>query len=230
MNKSQFKEIIKKNFKNISNDFFDQIEVYKNFVQTKNKLFNLTSLANDEVIYQKYFFDSIIDYKQINFSKINSVLDIGSGSGIPGIMIKLLFRHINLTIIEATTKKVKFLNELVNQLKLQNITIINKRAEEIENNEYETFDLVTSRAVAELKILLEISAPYTKVLGLIIEPKSKKYDQELISAKKIIKELNLSLVNEYDFNSNGVLHHTIVYKKNKKTNHKYPRNWKQIIG
>ena len=230
MNKSQFKEIIKKNFKNISNDFFDQIEVYKNFVQTKNKLFNLTSLANDEVIYQKYFFDSIIDYKQINFSKINSVLDIGSGSGIPGIMIKLLFRHINLTIIEATTKKVKFLNELVNQLKLQNITIINKRAEEIENNEYETFDLVTSRAVAELKILLEISAPYTKVLGLIIEPKSKKYDQELISAKKIIKELNLSLVNEYDFNSNGVLHHTFVFKKNKKTNHKYPRNWKQIIG
>ena len=230
MNKSQFKEIIKKNFKNISNDFFDQIEVYKNFVQTKNKLFNLTSLANDEVIYQKYFFDSIIDYKQINFSKINSVLDIGSGSGIPGIMIKLLFRHINLTIIEATTKKVKFLNELVNQLKLQNITIINKRAEEIENNEYETFDLVTSRAVAELKILLEISAPYTKVLGLIIEPKSKKYDQELISAKKIIKELNLSLVNEYDFNSNGVLHHTFVFKKNKKTNHKYPRNWNQIIG
>ena len=230
MNKSQFKEIIKKNFKNISNDFFDQIEVYKNFVQTKNKLFNLTSLANDEVIYQKYFFDSIIDYKQINFSKINSVLDIGSGSGIPGIMIKLLFRHINLTIIEATTKKVKFLNELVNQLKLQNVTIINKRAEEIKNNEYETFDLVTSRAVAELKILLEISAPYTKVLGLIIEPKSKKYDQELISAKEIIKELNLSLVNEYDFNSNGVLHHTFVFKKNKKTNHKYPRNWKQIIG
>lgn len=224
MNKLQFKEIIKKNFKNISNDFFDQIEVYKNFVQTKNKLFNLTSLANDEVIYQKYFFDSIIDYKQINFSKINSVLDIGSGSGIPGIMIKLLFRHINLTIIEATTKKVKFLNELVNQLKLQNVTIINKRAEEIKNNEYETFDLVTSRAVAELKILLEISAPYTKVLGLIIEPKSKKYDQELISAKEIIKELNLSLVNEYDFNSNGVLHHTFVFKKNKKTNHKYPRN------
>ena len=230
MNKSQFKEIVKKNFKNISNDFFNQIEVYKNFVQTKNKLFNLTSLANDEVIYQKYFFDSIIDYKQINFSKINSVLDIGSGSGIPGIMIKLLFRHINLTIIEATTKKVKFLNELVNQLKLQNVTIINKRAEEIKNNEYETFDLVTSRAVAELKILLEISAPYTKVLGLIIEPKSKKYDQELISAKEIIKELNLSLVNEYDFNSNGVLHHTFVFKKNKKTNHKYPRNWKQIIG
>lgn len=230
MNKLQFKELIQKNFKNIPNDFFDLIEKYKNFVQTKNKLFNLTNFANDEVIYQKYFFDSIIDYKPIDFLKINNVLDIGSGSGIPGIIIKLLFRHINLTIIEATNKKVKFLNELVNYLNLQNITIINKRAEKINDNEYESFDLVTSRAVAELRVLLEISTPYAKISGLIVEPKSKKYNQELIGAKNIMEELDLSLINEYDFNSNKVLHHTFVFKKNKKTNHKYPRNWKQIIS
>lgn len=230
MNKTEFKELIKKHFINIPKDFFDQIEIYKDFVQSQSKLFNLTNLANEETIYEKYFFDSIIDYKDINFEQINNVLDIGSGSGIPGIIIKLLFTHIHLTIIEATSKKVKFLNELVNKLALDNVTIINKRAEDINDDEYESFDLVTSRAVAELKILLEISAPYTKVNGLIVEPKSKKYAQELTSAKTMIKNLNLSLINEYDFNVYDALHHVFVFKKQKMTNRKYPRSWKQIIG
>lgn len=230
MNKEQFKTLIKKNFQNIPNDFFDQIEVYKNFIQNKNKLLNLTNLANEHVIYQKYFFDSIIDYKEIELSKIKKVLDIGSGSGIPGIIIKLLFKHIDLTIIEATNKKAKFLNELVKQLHLENVTIINKRAESIDDNEYETFDLVTSRAVAELKVLLEISAPYAKVSGLIVEPKSKKGNIELKQSENIIKELNLSLINEQKFTSNEVLHHIFVFKKQKKTNKKYPRIWKQIIA
>ena len=230
MNKEQFKALIKKNFKNIPNDFFDQIEVYKNFIQIKNKLLNLTNLASEDVIYQKYFFDSVIDYKEIDFSKLRKVLDIGSGSGIPGIIIKLLFKHIDLTIIEATNKKVKFLNELVEQLHLENVTIINKRAESIDDNEYETFDLVTSRAVAELKVLLEISAPYAKVSGLIVEPKSKKGNIELKQSENVIKELNLSLINEHEFTSNDVLHHIFVFKKEKKTNKKYPRIWKQIIA
>lgn len=224
MNKTEFKQLIKKHFKNIPNDFFDQIEVYKDFVQSQNKLFNLTNLANEEVIYEKYFFESIIDYKEIDFDQINNVLDIGSGSGIPGIIVKLLFKHVHLTIIEATGKKVKFLRELVNRLYLDNVVIINKRAEDINDYEYESFDLVTSRAVAELKILLEISAPYAKVDGLIIEPKSKKYAQELITANTIIKKLDLSLINEYDFNIHDVLHHVFIFKKQKKTNHKYPRN------
>lgn len=230
MNKAEFKQLIKNNFKNIPNDFFDQIKVYKDFVQSQNKLFNLTNLANEEIIYEKYFLESIIDYKEIDFDKINNVLDIGSGSGIPGIIIKLLFKHIHLTIIEATGKKVKFLNELVDKLHLDNVTIINKRAEDINDYEYESFDLVTSRAVAELKILLEISAPYAKVNGLIIEPKSKKYIQELTDAKTIIQNLHLSLINEYDFNIHDVSHHVFVFKKQKKTNHRYPRSWKQIIG
>lgn len=230
MNKTEFKQLIKKHFKNIPNDFFDQIELYKDFVQSQNKLFNLTNLADEEVIYEKYFFDSIIDYKEIDFKQINNLLDIGSGSGIPGIIIKLLFKHVHLTIIEVTGKKVKFLNELVDKLHLDDVTIINKRAEDINNHEYESFDLVTSRAVAELKILLEISAPYAKVNGLIIEPKSKKYAQELTVAKTMIKNLDLSLINEYNFNVYDVLHHVFVFKKQKKTNHKYPRSWKQIIG
>ena len=229
MNKTEFKQLMQKYFKNIPTDFFDQIEIYKDFVQSQNKLFNLTNLANEEVIYEKYFFDSIIDYKEIDFKQINNVLDIGSGSGIPGIIIKLLFKHVHLTIIEATGKKVKFLNELVNKLHLDDVTIINKRAEDINENEYETFDLVTSRAVAELKILLEISAPYAKVNGLIIEPKSKKYAQELTAANTIIKKLDLSLINEYNLNIHDVLHHVFIFKKQKKTNHKYPRSWKQII-
>ena len=230
MNKQEFEIAIKQNFKNIPRDFFSNVETYKSFLQRKNQEFNLTNLAKEELIYQNYFFDSIIPYKNVDFNKIKSVLDIGSGSGIPGILLKLMFREIELTLIEATEKKAKFIRDLANELNLEKINVINKRAENINKEEYESFDLVTSRAVAELKTILEISAPYAKISGLIIEPKSRKFNQELEDSKWIIKELDLLLKNEEEFELNGTFHHIFIFKKNKNTNRKYPRNWKQIVN
>lgn len=230
MNKQEFEIAIKQNFKNIPHDFFSNVETYKSFLQRKNQEFNLTNLAKEELIYQNYFFDSIIPYKNVDFNKIKSVLDIGSGSGIPGILLKLMFREIELTLIEATEKKAKFIRDLANELNLEKINVINKRAENIKKEEYESFDLVTSRAVAELKTILEISAPYAKISGLIIEPKSRKFNQELEDSKWIIKELDLLLINEEEFELNGTFHHIFIFKKNKNTNRKYPRSWKQIVN
>ena len=108
----------------------------------------MTNLAKEELIYQNYFFDSIIPYRNVDFNEIKSVLDIGSGSGIPGVLLKLMFREINLTLIEATEKKAKFIQNLANELCLENVNVIHKRAEDIKQEEYESFDMVTSRAVA----------------------------------------------------------------------------------
>ena len=230
MNRQEFEIAIKQNFKNVPHDFFVKVETYKSFLQSKNKEFNLTNLAKEETIYQNYFFDSIIPYKNVDFNKIKSVLDIGSGSGIPGILLKLMFREINLTLIEATEKKAKFIKDLSNELHLEKVSVINKRAENIGKEQYESFDLVTSRAVADLKTILEISAPYAKISGLIIEPKSKKFNQELEDSKWIIKELDLFLENEEEFELNETFHHVFIFKKNKNTNREYPRSWKQIVS
>ena len=230
MNRQEFEIAIKQNFKNIPNDFFEKIETYKKFLQAKNQEFNLTNLAKEELIYQNYFFDSIIPYKNVDFNKIKSVLDIGSGSGIPGVLLKLMFREINLTLIEATEKKAKFIQNLANELNLEQVNVIHKRAEDIKQDEYESFDIVTSRAVAELKAILEISVPYAKTSGLIVEPKSRKFKQEFEASKRIIKELDITLKNEEEFEFNGTFHHVFIFKKNKNTNRKYPRNWKQIVS
>ena len=230
MNRQEFEIAIKQNFKNIPNDFFVKVETYKKFLQAKNQEFNLTNLAKEEIAYQNYFFDSIIPYRNVDFNKIKSVLDIGSGSGIPGILLKLMFRDIDLTLIEATEKKAKFIQNLATELNLKKVKVIHKRAENISQEQYESFDLVTSRAVAELKTILEISAPYAKTSGLIVEPKSRKFKHELEESQWIINELDLLLVNEEEFKLNGAFHHIFIFKKNKNTNRKYPRSWKQIVS
>jgi 16S rRNA (guanine527-N7)-methyltransferase len=200
MNKLEFAESLNKTFKNIPNNFFDQIDKYKIFLQKYNQKMNLTRLDSESKIYGDYFYESIIPYKDFDFSKINLLLDIGSGSGIPGVVLKLLYPHIELTIIEANNKKCVFLKELCNHLGIKTV-ILNQRAEKIEKHQREQFDCVTSRAVASLSIMIEISLPYLKVDGLLIEPKSKKMYDEMPSAEKIISNLGGKFLQVNQFSS-----------------------------
>jgi 16S rRNA (guanine527-N7)-methyltransferase len=182
MNKELFIKAINENFKNFDKGFFNKVEIYKSFLQEYNKNINLTRLDGEHAIYGEYFLDSILPFKTIDFSKYKEVLDIGSGSGIPGVVLKILFPQINLTIIESNGKKVTFLKLLCEKLHVE-AKIFFKRAEEMRNNEREKFDLVTSRAVSELNQILEISVAYCKINGLIIEPKGMKYQEELEHAE-----------------------------------------------
>jgi 16S rRNA (guanine527-N7)-methyltransferase len=224
MNKQEFQQLIQDDFPIVTHDFFNQVELYKKIIIVNNETINLTSLASEEKIYGDYFYDSLIVYKNIDFDKYKSVLDIGSGSGIPGALLKLLFPQIKLTIIESNIKKCNFMKLLVKELNLDNIVILNKRAEEIDVNDYEKFDIVTSRAVAPLKIIMELSVPYCKVGGLIIQPKSKNFINERKDFSKLLPSLNISLVSLDNFVSkNNHEHHVFIYKKNKVTNRRFPR-------
>ncbi|MDR0752896.1 MAG: 16S rRNA (guanine(527)-N(7))-methyltransferase RsmG [Mycoplasmataceae bacterium] len=224
MNKEQFEEKIKKTFLNFSNDFFSNIEKYKQYLQKVNKVMNLTRLDSEEKIYEQYFFDSLKPFENIDFfSSSISLLDIGSGSGIPGIVLKILYPEIKLTILETSLKKINFMKELCDILNIK-VTFWNQRAEKIEKKQRESFDIVTSRAVAPLKIILEISIAYAKKNGILIEPKGINFQKELSEASVFIK--NSKLLLENNNNDTSVL----IFKKTVVTDMKIPRAWNKIIS
>lgn len=230
MNKNEFVKLIKDNFPFVDNNVFELIEKYKDFLRQQNKLYNLTRLDSEDKIYLEYFYRSIIPYKNIIKNKDLTLLDIGSGSGIPGILIKIICPKINLSIVESNTKKVIFMKELVDILGLSNVNFINGRAEELDKKYLGYFDIVTSRAVASLNILFEISFPYLKTNGLFIAPKSSNYQEELYNSKWIIEQLKIKdlSINKVDIDQFD--DYVIVSKKVNEIDDKiFPRKWKDII-
>ncbi|MBU3831048.1 MAG: 16S rRNA (guanine(527)-N(7))-methyltransferase RsmG [Candidatus Ureaplasma intestinipullorum] len=232
MNKIEFEKYIKELLPWVSNESLKLIEKYKLFLQSKNKVLNLTRLDGDEIIYESYFLESILPYIYLGYNFENwsdYILDIGSGSGIPGVVIKILFPNTKLVLLDSNSKKTNFLNELILHLNLKDICVVNARAEEYIKDNREKFDIVTSRAVSSLNKILEISAPFAKVNGKIIEPKSLNSQNELEDAQGAIKEFNLKLDKSIDFLFN--LHSHVVFSFTKKeiTNEKYPRIWSKIL-
>jgi len=158
------------------------------------------------------------------------MLDIGCGAGFPGLVIKIVFPHIKLTLLDSNNKKTTFCKNLVEKLNLDNVEIINERAEEFIKNKREFYDLVTARAVKNLPVLNELAIPYVKINGLFIAMKSN-VDNELkeslkgidILGGKYLETINLELPN------NAGLRNFIIIKKIKETNTKFPRQYNQII-
>lgn len=230
MTKEQFLINIKNEFKNIDiSDIEIKIEKYQQILNEYNNKFNLTRLNDDAIIFQEYFYDSIIPYKEIDFSTVNNLLDIGSGSGIPGFLIKIFYPSLNLYIVESNNKKCEFLKILANKLSFDNVFIINERAETYAHKNINKFDLITCRAVAELKILIELATPMCKLNGLMVFPKSLNYLNELENAKWIIDEFNLPKYTLSHINSNNKDFYTLFFVKEKDVDKKYPRQWKEII-
>lgn len=228
MKKDEFNAILSQKFGSLweQNRFF-LFEKYYSFLLENNKKFNLTRLIDDSKIYQNYFLESLLPFANMDLNHLK-ILDIGSGSGIPGIALKIVFPQMKLTIIEANAKKIKFMQMLVDHLGFQDVTFYHQRAEQIQSEQKQQFDIVTSRAVASLEILLEISSPYTKLNGLIIEPKSIKYQQELTKAYRLLNDLGLELKNIENYQTDKQ-NYVLYFKKIKECAKIYPRSWKEII-
>ena len=204
-------------------------EKYYTFLVEENEKYNLTSITEKEEAYIKHFYDSVQLEKAININEISSICDVGSGAGFPSIPLKIVYPHLHVTIIEPTLKRCNFLNQLVNLLGLQNVTIINDRAENVVDLR-ETFDIVCARAVASMPILLELCVPLVKVGGKFVSLKGSSFHEELLASKNAIKLLNVKVENiyEYDLSKDYGKHSVITFSKEIKTNTKYPRKYSVI--
>ena len=230
MNETEFINELKNIDIILTQNQINKFKIYYEYLIEYNKHTNLTSITTKEDVYLKHFYDSCLLTKTIDFNNIDTMLDIGCGAGFPGIVIKILFPNIKLTLLDSNNKKTKFCESLSTLLELDNVEIVNKRAEEyiIEKREY--FDIVSARAVKNLPVLIELSIPYVKQNGYFIAMKSD-YEEELNNSKNGIKVLGAEYIKTININlpNNTGIRNFILIKKIKKTNPKYPRNYSQII-
>ncbi len=204
-------------------------EYYEILIEEAQKV-NLTSITELEDVYIKHFYDCLLLSKSYNLNQDISLIDIGSGAGFPGLVLKIAFPNLNITLVEPTKKRTNFLELVAKKLNLEKITIINDRAENFIINNREKFDIVTSRAVANMNILLEISIPFIKKNGKMICLKGSNYKIELDGAKKALKILNTKVENVMEFKLpfNKGERSIIILEKLDNTNIKYPRMYSQI--
>ena len=199
----------------------DKFEKYEQMLIETNKKFNLTSIDDPEEIRIKHFEDSLTIKSYINDRM--KVLDIGSGAGFPGIPLRIE-KDFDLTLIDSVNKKVNFMNQVIEELDLKNTRAIHVRAEDFAKEHREEFDMVISRAVANLSTLSEYALPFLKVGGIFIAMKGPKAEEEYEDAKNALKILSGELINIDSMDLHGNTRKNILIKKVRSTKKKYPRD------
>lgn len=228
MNKKEFIEYLEKIGIQITKDQLSKLEIYKEFLMEYNEHTNLTAIKEEKIIYLKHFYDSLTMNGYIKKGK--KVLDIGTGAGFPGMVLAILNEETSFTLLDSNNKKTTFLNQLKEKLNLKNVEVVSARAEEYVAKHRNEFDLVTSRAVAELRILAELSLPALKLGGLFI-PLKANVEEEMSLFLEAISVLNGKLINKKEFclpieNSKRTI---LVVEKILKNDEIYPRSYDKIL-
>ena len=162
MNLNNFISELKKINIEITDIQLEQLNKYYELLVEYNKVMNLTGITEKEQVYLKHFYDSLTLIKVIDPTKEETLCDVGTGAGFPGLVIKILFPNLKVTLVDSLNKRIEFLKKVIQELNLKDIEAIHARAEEFSKLNREKFDIVTSRAVAPLNILLEYNIPLLK--------------------------------------------------------------------
>lgn len=226
MTEQQFIEELAKHNIILTQTQISQFKIYCDYLLEYNKHTNLTAIKDKEQVYLKHFFDSAIIMTKVDLEN-QKVLDIGTGAGFPGVVLKILCPSIDLTLLDSNNKKTTFLKLLTAKLNIK-VNIINDRAENLNQREY--FDVIVSRAVAPLRILVELSLPLLKHNGIMISQKSH-IETELEEALDTITIVGggLPKVENITYNEELGQRCIVIIKKEKHTSDIFPRKYDKIL-
>ena len=221
-----FEKIIEncKDFCPLDEEALKRLEKYADLLVEWNEKINLTAIVDPEGIAVKHFLDCLMIFKYIDIPKGASVIDIGTGAGFPGVVIKIARPDIKLTLMDSLQKRINFLDTLCAELGVE-VTTIHSRAEDITPKQREGYDFAVARAVANMRVLTEYCLPYVKVGGSFVAMKGSTAAEEVKEATKAISTLGGKLEAEnlfelLEFGGRGIIN----VKKISQTPTKYPRN------
>jgi 16S rRNA methyltransferase gidB len=227
MNKELFLEELKKLGILLTPKQEQDLDTYYKLLISYNNNVNLTAITKEEDVYLKHFYDSLTLFKGIDLKENLKICDLGTGAGFPGLVLKIVFPNLSITLVDSLEKRIKFLDLVIKELELKNIKTVHSRIEEFK--EIEAFDVVVSRAVAKINILLELGCRIPKVNGLFVFMKGNILE-ELKSAKNALKVLNYSLEKIINFKLpiEESERNIVILKHTSPTSNKYPRQFSII--
>jgi len=228
----EFYDLMKTASDDVSLDFneekFNKFMNYKDILKEWNNKINLTAIIEDDDIVKKHFIDGIKAFKFKGFKEAKSIIDVGTGAGFPGIPIGIMKEDCNIVLLDSLNKRVKFLDEVIEKLYLNNFSTIHGRGEELSRSEKyrEKFDIATSRAVANMCTLSELCLPYVKLGGYFVALKGPSIEEELNGAKRAIAILGgkVQEIIPVNIENSDLNHNLVIIKKVSLTPSIYPRN------
>ena len=226
MNQNEFIEELRKLEIYPTEEQLQQLEKYYEMLIEYNKKMNLTAITDKEDVYLKHFYDCLTISKIIDLNKENTLCDLGSGAGFPGLVLKIFYPHLSITLVDSLEKRIKFLKEVIKELNLHFIEAVHDRIEEYSVKNIEEYDVVTARAVTNLSALLEMGSPLIKINKYFIAMKGN-FNEEY---KNELKELKLKEESSIEFDLPKEEGHRTLIKivKKEKTPSKYPRKYSEI--
>ena len=221
-----FVEELKKRNVVLSDHMMQQLETYASYLKEYNEKINLTAITEHDEVFDKHFFDSLL---LVDRDLKGTLVDVGTGAGFPGVVLKIAFPELKVILIEPIKKRCVFLESLIEKLELKNIEVVNERGEDYSLKHREEFDYVTARAVSNLNNLIEVCGAMVKVNGYFICLRGKDGIQEIKAADKAIKTMGFEIEKTFKEalfdGSNRVISY---FKKTTKTDKKYPRKYSII--
>jgi len=195
MNKEQFLEELKKIGITPTLHQLNQLEEYYKLLIEWNSKINLTRITEEEDVYLKHFYDSLTISKVVGLNNYSTLLDFGTGAGFPGMVLKIIYPNLKITLVDSLQKRINFLNEVIKKLDLKNIETIHERIENIKDRH---FDIITTRAVANLSKLLNYTNKIIDSTTLFI-PLKANIDEEIVEAQRELKKYKLKISKREEF-------------------------------
>ena len=226
MKQNEFIEKLKERNITLNENQLKLFDVYAEYLKEYNEKINLTAITEYEEVLEKHFYDSLL---LIDRSLEGTLVDVGTGAGFPGVVLKIALPSLKVVLIEPIKKRCVFLESLIEKLQLKDIVVINERAEDYSLKAREKYDYVTARAVSNLNTLIEVCGAMVKKNGYFIALRGKEGKQELKQANSAIKLMGFEIENINEESLTDESTRIISYlKKIKETPNKYPRKYSII--